>query len=622
MGTHPVLNAIGTAMNDPHAAVVDAEGAGTDLRNHGLEALPDRGTTRDHLDRPGEVDRDAHPIGRSEAALLDEAGEAHAHRLALRATRLQIGLQPWPVECIKRLLQQQGVIAGIEDDVVLDRLDTARERHLLGAYQVATAQFDRVDAHALRDRIEQSLAHERTLESPRRAISGRRRLVGEPVVPGYPVGWQHVPAGQDPGRHVRHPIAMGAYIGTLIVEELVIHGEHEAIGGNGRTDSVNLLARLVGGHQRFVAVFDPLHRALQTHGREQHQHVLGVDLAAHAKAATHVKFKEVNGVRTAPEHACERIAIAVRHLGGTVQFEHIARGIVATDRTAGLERHARVAPSGQFELDRAGSLGKRRLDIPIAFAYGGGLGGQARRKFAKRRGGIGEHRQRLEVEAHAFGRVFGNEGVGCKDRRDRIPDIAHPIARQNGLQVGVEFDRGPFTQGDTGDADHILRGPDRHHATHGKGLRGVNAEQSGMGHRRAHHAHVQLMRKRQVGGKPALTAYERQVFQARDRLAEWVGPIVVRRGRARHRHRSLGRAIDNRRLPGGGDGGAHAAPDVACIALLAARTASTMFLYPVHRHRFDDKASCNSASLGGSGRSRSAVESIRNPGVQNPHCRA
>jgi hypothetical protein len=48
--TDSVSDAIGLAVSDAHAAVVDAQSLGAYLRHHGLEALAERGTAGDELD--------------------------------------------------------------------------------------------------------------------------------------------------------------------------------------------------------------------------------------------------------------------------------------------------------------------------------------------------------------------------------------------------------------------------------------------------------------------------------------------------------------------------------------------------------------------------------------------
>ena len=54
---------------------------------------------------------------------------------------------------------------------------------------------------------------------------------------------------------------MGAHIGALVVEELVVDREDAAVGVDRGADAVALLARMVGGDQMLAPVLDPFHRA-------------------------------------------------------------------------------------------------------------------------------------------------------------------------------------------------------------------------------------------------------------------------------------------------------------------------------------------------------------------------
>ena len=92
-GAHAEIDAVGPAVGDAHAGIVDAERIGADLRHHGLDALPDRGRAGDDLDGAGVVDDDPHAVERAEPALLDEQRKPGADRFAAGAPPLQVGLQ-------------------------------------------------------------------------------------------------------------------------------------------------------------------------------------------------------------------------------------------------------------------------------------------------------------------------------------------------------------------------------------------------------------------------------------------------------------------------------------------------------------------------------------------------
>ena len=166
-----------------------------------------------------------------------------------------------------------------------------------------------------------------------------------------PIGRHPIGPGQNAGRHVHDARGMGAHIGALVVEVEVVDRQDAAVGVDRRADAVELLARMIGGDQVLAPVLDPFHRPAETHGGDADQHVLGIELAADAEAAAHMRFVHVDRGGRALEHARQQLAIAVRHLGGAVQLEDVARGIVAADGAARLQRHAGMAADRQLELD-------------------------------------------------------------------------------------------------------------------------------------------------------------------------------------------------------------------------------------------------------------------------------
>src|ERR1700733_1010202 len=98
---------------------------------------------------------------------------------------------------------------------------------------------------------------------------------------------------------------------------------------------------MIGGHQMLATVFDPFDRPAEAERAEADQHVLRINLAAYAEAAADVALIQVHTRRLAAEHAGERVAVPVRHLGGAVQFENAAHA--ARDGAARLQRRTAVA---------------------------------------------------------------------------------------------------------------------------------------------------------------------------------------------------------------------------------------------------------------------------------------
>ena len=166
---------------------------------------------------------------------------------------------------------------------------------------------------------------------------------------------------------------MRAHIGALVEEELVLHAEDLSVLVDRGADAVPLLARVVGGDQMLAPVLDPFYRPAEFERRGTNKNILGIDLAAHAEAAADMALVKLHRVARAAEHAGKRVAVAVRHLGGAMELQHIARGVMAGDGAARLERHARMAADRELELDHAHTPRESRRDIAVGFLLDGGL---------------------------------------------------------------------------------------------------------------------------------------------------------------------------------------------------------------------------------------------------------
>ena len=87
----------------------------------------------------------------------------------------------------------------------------------------------------------------------------------------------------------------------------------------------------------------------------------------------------------------------MRHFGGAVQFENAARGVVAADGAARLQRHARMPADRKLELDDMRRGAKHRIDVAIALADQRRLAGMAGREFGRRGLRVQQRRQFLDV---------------------------------------------------------------------------------------------------------------------------------------------------------------------------------------------------------------------------------
>jgi len=146
MCTDAVGDAVGLPVNDPHAAVIDAQRVGADLRHRGRKTLPDIGAAGHQFHGSRRIDADACTVGGAQPALVDKDGEPGPDQFAGIAAAAQLGLQIAPADPRQRLVEQQGVVAGIVDEVGPQRAERAAERHLGAADQIAAAYFDPVEA--------------------------------------------------------------------------------------------------------------------------------------------------------------------------------------------------------------------------------------------------------------------------------------------------------------------------------------------------------------------------------------------------------------------------------------------------------------------------------------------
>ena len=195
--------------------------------------------------------------------------------------------------------------------------------------------------------------------------------------------------------------------------------------------------------------------------RDADQHVLRIELAADAEAAADMRFVHMDRGRRELEHAREQVAIAVRHLGGAVQFEDVAGGVVAADGAARFERHTGMATDPELELHDHGCGAKHRIDVAIALLDHGDFGVAAGREFARLGFGGEQDRQFLDLQHDEIGRVFRHVGILGEDRDDGVPDIAHLVDGEHRLPVRLERGNPSLAKIDRRDVRDVGRGPDR-----------------------------------------------------------------------------------------------------------------------------------------------------------------
>ena len=224
------------------------------------------------------------------------------------------------------------------------------------------------------------------------------------------------------------------------------------------------------------------------------------------------------------EHARQQLADAVRHLGGAVQLEDVARHIIAAECAAGLQRHAGMAADHELELDSDGRAAKNRVDVAVALADDRHLGVAAGRELAGRVLGSEQDGQLLDLDGDEIGGVLRHIGIAREHRGDGLADVTHHVGGQHRLAVGIERGNAALAEIDRRHVRDVVSGPDRDHAGQGARGRRIDRDDPAVGVIGAHHAHVELVRKGNVAGIAAVAPHQRRVFQPRDRLAD---PLLV-----------------------------------------------------------------------------------------------
>jgi hypothetical protein len=416
-----------------------------------------------------------------------------------------------PAHRRERLVEQAGVIARIEHGLDLEHLHRTRIRHVLLRDEVPPPNLDAVDAHLVRDRVEQPLADERRLIAPRRTIGCGGCLVGQAKVAAHAVRWHAVRTRQHARGQVGHTRAVRAHVGALVVEELVVDRQDAATGVDRRAHAMTLLARVVARHQVLPAILDPLYGAAETQRSHAGQKILRIQLAAHPEAPADVALVQLHGRRVALEHARDHVAVRVGPLGRAMQLQQVARRVVPRDRGARLERHPGMPADGKLELDDRVGAQKGAVDITVLLPYD--------RRLDVRCLGVEHRGERVDVQFHPFGRVLGAVCVLGEYRRDRLADIAHQVVGEHRLPIrlesldarGPEFDRRDFSD--------VGGGPHRHAAGRARSCR-VDAKQPSMGVGRTHDPHVQLAWKGHGAREAAMAGEKRQVLETRHRAAD------------------------------------------------------------------------------------------------------
>ena len=146
-------------------------------------------------------------------------------------------------------------------------------------------------------------------------------------------------------------------------------------------------------------------------------------------------------------------------------LEHVASGVVAADRAARFDRHARMAPDAQRELDhrmRVAHRGARHRSLVVrSRAPSAQCCGRAKTPARFSGTGVEQHGQLGDLHGHEISRILGHIGVFGEDGGDRIAHIAHALGRQHRLAPWLEPLDAALAEIDRRNIRNVGRGPHR-----------------------------------------------------------------------------------------------------------------------------------------------------------------
>src|SRR3954465_9525611 len=113
------------------------------------------------------------------------------------------------------------------------------------------------------------------------------------------------------------------------------------------------------------ATLDPLDRPAQRAGEPGDEHVLGVELAAHAEAAAGVGRPQRDPVLLHAEQAGEDAPVEVRHLRRAPDREPVEGRVVVGDEAARLERDGGMPADVDLDLDDVRGALEGAVDVAV-----------------------------------------------------------------------------------------------------------------------------------------------------------------------------------------------------------------------------------------------------------------
>ncbi len=282
---------------------------------------------------------------------------------------------------------------------------------------------------------------------------------------------------------------------------------------------------MIGGHEMLAAILDPLDRPAAAASRIRNQEVLGIEFAAGAEAAADVVLDHANGAFRQIHLRGENAPIGKRHLGCTVYGEPLAHRIPFGDEPARLHRHRAMAlDTKPFAPD---VIRPRESGVGIA-----AHAAQREREIGPCRleqqdpvhrsgSAVHDRRQRLDIGRDRIERILGGGGAGRQHQCERLADIAHLVAGDDGLLERLERGRGFLTQRYRGDGSADLgRGDDGEHTGACQRGAGLDRADAAVCQRAAQDGGMEKVAAHEIVDELAAPAQKASILDALDRAAD------------------------------------------------------------------------------------------------------
>src|SRR5262245_37754267 len=132
---------------------------------------------------------------------------------------------------------------------------------------------------------------------------------------------------------------------------------------------------MVDGEQMLTAILDPLHGTAGFARSKRNEEIFGIEFSAHAKTATDIKLKQVDGAFRQAKHLCQRAAIEEIDFGRTTDFQTSRCSIPFSDYAARLHWQSGMTMCAEFlfsRVVRGSKLGDNVADV--GFVTNGDIG--------------------------------------------------------------------------------------------------------------------------------------------------------------------------------------------------------------------------------------------------------